>query len=81
MADEVDIANERAELIISTALEEHKNKSNRDREMREKMESAGIVIRCRYCEAELEGYSNYYCDSECRREDEQLKEALKRNGN
>lgn len=78
--DEIDAAQERQQGYIDAALKEHNNKQNRDKAMREKMESAGVVLHCRYCDSPLEGYSDHYCDIECKREDELLKAAERRNG-
>jgi len=50
--DEVDIAQEREQGFINAALAEQKNKINRDRELREKIEKTGVKLHCKYCETE-----------------------------
>ena len=78
--DEIDIAQERQQGYIDKALSEHEYKRNRDIAMREKMESAGIVLHCKYCSEPLDGYDSSFCDVECRSEYELLKQAERRNG-
>lgn len=85
--DEIDIAQAREQLIIDKALEAHKNNRNRDREMRNKAEAAGIVLHCRYCNSQLEGYDSHYCPKDvefnysCAEEHAKERKAMERNGN
>lgn len=78
--DDIDIAQKRQQGYIDAALKEHNNKQNRDKAMREKMESAGIVLHCKYCDSPLDGYDSSYCDIECKQEHEMLKAVERRNG-
>ena len=81
MADVADYAGEREQGFIDAALKEHKNKINRDRDLRLKMEEAGVTLHCKCCGAELEGYDKSYCDAECKQLYEDLENAERRNGN
>lgn len=78
--DDIDRAQEREELIRSTALQNHRSLIDIEREHIKKLEDQGLVLKCRCCEEPLEGYGARWCDSECKKLDEELKAAEKRNG-
>jgi hypothetical protein len=67
MADEIDIANEQAELTLAFALKARKK-------------SPAPTGACHNCEAELVAPRLHFCDGDCARDYERRENARARNG-